>query len=145
MLTTKNITLTVLLLFVFLIISVIVSENMKGPEEILKPDKKDNKDDKKDKKDDKDDKNNKETFKNSSLMNLCEKNGTPREAVDLEKRCNELNKKQCNLAECCSFIKFKDDTEEICGASRNGEPIFKNSKKNNPIKHYFYLNKKTIV
>ena len=139
MLTTKNITLTVLLLFVFLIISVIVSENMKGPEEILKPDKKDNKDDKKD------NKNNKETFKNSSLMNLCEKNGSPREAVDLEKRCNELNKKQCNLAECCSFIKFKDDTEEICGASRNGEPIFKNSKKNNPIKHYFYLNKKTIV
>lgn len=140
MLTIKNIILTVLLLFIFLVISVTVSENMKSSEEILIQDKKQNK-----KQNKKQDKNNKETFKNSSLMNLCEKNGSPRDADDLEKRCNELNKKQCNLAECCSFIKFKDDTEEICSASRNGEPIFKNSKKNNPIKHYFYLNKKTIV
>ena len=135
MLTFINITLTVLLLFVFLVISVVATENMKK----IKPDDKRKKNKKKNVK------NTKEGFSNSSLLNLCEKNGEPREADDLEKKCNTLNKKQCNLAECCSFIKFKNDSQEICGASRDGEPIFKNSKKDSPIEYYTYMNKKIIV
>ena len=106
---------------VILVISVIITDNMKEV------------------------KNKKESFKNSSLLNLCEKNGNPREANDLDKRCNELNKKQCNLAECCSFIKFKNESKEICSASRDGEPIFKNSKKNNPVEYYLYRNKKVFI
>ena len=79
-----------------------------------------------------DKKNTKESFKNSHLMNLCStKNGDPRKADDLQKRCKHLNKSQCALADCCSYVKFKNETEEQCVASRKGEPIFRKSKQNN--------------
>ena len=128
MLTFKNIVLMVLIFFIFLVLSVLIKTTKEQQEELNELDK-----------------NTKESFKNSHLMNLCStKNGDPRKADDLQKQCNHLNKSQCALADCCSYVKFKNETEEQCVASRKGEPIFRKSKQNNPIAYYHYKNKKYL-
>ena len=129
MLTFKNIVLMVLIFFIFLVLSILIKITKEQQEELNELDKK----------------NTKESFKNSHLMNLCStKNGDPRKADDLQKRCKHLNKSQCALADCCSYVKFKNETEEQCVASRKGEPIFRKSKQNNPIAYYHYKNKKYL-
>lgn len=63
---------------------------------------------------------------------------------ELEDNCNKLVKDLCVNVDCCAYAKFKDEPAK-CVASRNGEPIFKNSKKNSPLSYFIYQNKKINV
>lgn len=63
---------------------------------------------------------------------------------ELEDNCNKLVKDLCVNLDCCTYAKFKNEPPK-CVASRNGEPIFKNSKKNNSLSYFIYQNKKINV
>lgn len=63
---------------------------------------------------------------------------------ELEDNCNKLVKDLCVNVDCCAYAKFKDEPAK-CVAARNGEPIFKNSKKDGQLSYFIYQNKKINV
>jgi hypothetical protein len=57
-----------------------------------------------------------------------------------EDNCNSLVKDLCVTTDCCAYAKFKGEPAK-CVAIRKGEPLFKNSKKGNPLESFIFQNK----
>lgn len=65
-----------------------------------------------------------------------------KDAKTHEDNCSSLVKDICVTTDCCAYAKFKDEPAK-CVAVRNGEPLFKNSEKGNPLES-FNFQQKTI-
>lgn len=75
-----------------------------------------------------------ELFKDGFCKNL-------ENSKSLEDNCNKLVKDLCVNVECCAYAKFRNEPGK-CVAARNNEPLFKNSKKDNPLSYFIHQNKK---
>lgn len=117
MITFLNVILLVLLFFVFLIFSAIVKDEPEIIEEGFNS--------------------------NKEYANFCDSFKNDSDDAKHEKECNKLNKELCSVSGCCSYAKFKNETEERCVASNEkGEPIYPYSKNDNEISYYVFKEKK---
>lgn len=117
MITFLNVTLLVLLFFVFLVFSVIVQDEPENIEEGFKS--------------------------NKEYANFCDSFKNEPNDAKHEKECNKLNKELCSVSECCSYAKFKNEKKEKCVASNEkGEPIYPFSENDNEISYYVFKEKK---
>lgn len=83
--------------------------------------------------------NNKERdlFKDGFCKNL-------EKSKNLEDNCNKLVKDLCVNVDCCAYAKFRNEPGK-CVAARNNEPLYKNSKKDNPLSYFIHQNKKITL